>query len=61
MSITELSQRIEEKVAERAGYARTVRGAPPHIAEAVEPRLVEVNKEIRELQAQMHVHATPSA
>jgi hypothetical protein len=58
MTTAELSKRIEEKAAERTRYAREVWGAPPHIALEVEPRIAQVNKEIRELQMQLHFGGT---
>lgn len=54
MSFDELSLKIEDKVAERAAYARMVSGAPSHIAEAVEPRITELNLQIRELQMMVY-------
>lgn len=54
MTIAELSKRIEEKTLERAAYTKQTWGAPPHIAEAVEPKIAECNREIRELQRMMH-------
>lgn len=54
MSVTEISKRIEEKAAERTRCARRVWGAPPHIAVVIEPRLAEVNLEIRALQMELY-------